>query len=145
MVLYIDSQETDKAILCATEYVEPLSIHLNREIEHQEQYLSWGILQVFRGVAFLHEAHLIHGSLHAGSVFVTLGGEWKLFGFEQMRSTQGPNNDYSKRHWPAMSKYSPPEVQKNSSMDLTEAQVCIVCILYTVGELKDLTKHLFME
>ena len=42
-----------------------------------------------------------------------------------MRSTQGPNNDYSKRHWPAMSKYSPPEVQKNSSMDLTEAQVCI--------------------
>ena len=69
MVLYIDSQETDKAILCATEYVEPLSIHLNREIEPQEQYLSWGILQVFRGVAFLHEAHLIHGSLHAGSVF----------------------------------------------------------------------------
>ena len=34
------------------------------------------MLQIFRGVAFLHEANLIHGSLHAGSVFVTPAGKY---------------------------------------------------------------------
>ena len=131
VVLYIDSsQESEKPpLLCATETVEPLLIHLNQgvpeDLEHQTkaQYLSWGILQVFRGVAFLHEANLVHGSLHAGSVFVTLGGEWKLFGFEQMKSTQNSNDSVVKSHWPALNKYLPPELQKNPGLEPNPAQV----------------------
>ena len=78
-------------------------------------------MQIFRGVAFLHEANLVHGSLHSGSIFVTPGGDWKLFGFEQMKSTSDQNS--TKGHWPGLSKYAPPELQKNSYMDLTPAQV----------------------
>ena len=96
----------------------PISFFIS---DHKEQYLAWGILQVFRGVAFLHEANLVHGSLHSGSIFVTPGGDWKLFGFEQMKSTSDQNS--SKGHWPGLSKYAPPELQKNSYMDLTPAQV----------------------
>ena len=131
VVLYIDSsQESEKPpLLCATETVEPLLIHLTQgipdDLEDQTKphYLSWGILQVFRGVAFLHEANLVHGSLHAGSVFVTLGGEWKLFGFEQMKSTQNANDSVVKSHWPALNKYLPPELQKNPGLEPNPAQV----------------------
>ena len=45
------------------------------DLNQQDSYLAWGMLQIFRGVAFLHEANLIHGSLHAGSVFVTPAGK----------------------------------------------------------------------
>ena len=77
VILYIDSHESEKAALLATEPVEPLLMHLNKDAgsNQQDAYLAWGMLQVFRGVAFLHEANLIHGSLHAGSVFVTPAGE----------------------------------------------------------------------
>ena len=46
------------------------------DLNQQDSYLAWGMLQIFRGVAFLHEANLIHGSLHAGSVFVTPAGKY---------------------------------------------------------------------
>ena len=45
------------------------------DLNQQDSYLAWGMLQIFRGIAFLHEANLIHGSLHAGSVFVTPAGK----------------------------------------------------------------------
>jgi hypothetical protein len=47
VILFIDAHESDKAVLLATEPVEPLLIHLKNEIEHQDQYLAWGILQVY--------------------------------------------------------------------------------------------------
>ena len=46
------------------------------DLNQKDSYLAWGMLQIFRGVAFLHEANLIHGSLHAGSVFVTPAGKF---------------------------------------------------------------------
>ena len=110
VITFIDAQETEKAVLLATESVEPLMLHLNKDMEHRDQYLAWGVLQVFRGVAFLHEANLVHGSLHAGSIFVTPAGEWKLFGFEQMKSTSGPSSE-PKGHFPRFSNYHPPEYQ----------------------------------
>ena len=110
VITFIDAQETEKAVLLATESVEPLMLHLNKDMEHRDQYLAWGVLQVFRGVAFLHDANLVHGSLHAGSIFVTPAGEWKLFGFEQMKSTSGPSSE-PKGHFPRLSNYHPPEYQ----------------------------------
>jgi SCY1-like protein 1 len=62
---------------------------------------------------------VVHGSLHAGSVFVTQAGEWKLFGFEQMTSTQKSEpttSSSSRNHWPALTPYSPPEIKQNNSM-----------------------------
>ncbi len=110
VILFVDAHESEKAVLLATEPVEPLLLHLQNQNSLQDSYLAWGILQVFRGVAFLHEAGLVHGSLHAGSVFVTRGWEWKLFGFEQMQQIQQLSSN-TRNQWPALAKYAPPEAE----------------------------------
>ena len=46
VITFVDAQETEKAVLCATETVEPLLMHLNQDLEHRDQYLAWGIFQV---------------------------------------------------------------------------------------------------
>ena len=48
VITFIDAQETEKAVLLAIEAVEPLMLHLNKDIEHRDQYLAWGVLQVKR-------------------------------------------------------------------------------------------------
>ena len=54
--------------------------------------------QVFRAVAFLHEAGMVHGCLHAGCIFVTPERQWKLFGFERTISNkQGQSDQYQVR------------------------------------------------
>jgi len=87
VVTYIDSKEVgDKSVSLATESVTPLLLHLDQMSEdagRNNDYLAWGVYQVFKAVGFMHGAGLIHGSLHAGSVFVTPGLEWKIFGFER--------------------------------------------------------------
>ena len=104
VVVYIDSIKVpDKSVSLATELVTPLLLHL-RTLNECDNYLAWGILQVFRAVGFMHEAGLIHGSLHAGSVFVTSGLEWKLFGFEATASKDQMGQSYS----PSLAKYQPP-------------------------------------
>lgn len=66
------SVESEKAILLATEPVVPLLTHLESHRDN-ESYLAWGIYQIFKGISFLHEVGIVHGCLHAGSVFVTPG------------------------------------------------------------------------
>ncbi len=69
---YIFSVESEKALLLATEPVVPLLTHLE-SLRDNESYLAWGIYQIFKGISFLHEVGLVHGCLHAGSIFVTPG------------------------------------------------------------------------
>ena len=53
----------------------------------RDLYLSWGIYQVLRGVAFLNvDAKLRHNNLHGNAIYVNAAGDWKLFGFEIMDS-----------------------------------------------------------
>ena len=56
-------------------------------IARRDLYLSWGIYQVLRGVAFLNvDAKLRHNNLHGNAIYVNAAGDWKLFGFEIMDS-----------------------------------------------------------
>ena len=56
-------------------------------IARRDLYLSWGIYQVLRGVAFLNvDAKLRHNNLHGNAIYVNGAGDWKLFGFEIMDS-----------------------------------------------------------
>jgi len=64
--------ESEKAVLLATEPVEPLLSHL-KNFQNNEAYLAWGLYQVFKGISFLHDVGIVHGCLHSGSVFVTPG------------------------------------------------------------------------
>ena len=49
VLTYVHSVETDKAVLLATEPVEPLQEHLEQLLDRgpkRENYLAWGIFQV---------------------------------------------------------------------------------------------------
>jgi SCY1-like protein 1 len=73
-------------------------------------YLSWGLFQVLRGISFLNvDAKLRHGNLHGNAVFVNSAGDWKLFGFENMKSTD-MEEDFAPPSVPSLQKYSSPEV-----------------------------------
>ena len=109
----------------------------------QSRLINFIDLQVFRAVAFLHEAGMVHGCLHAGSIFVTPERQWKLFGFERTISTSKGQGDQSPVYWyynenyiwqkvlineaskylhmffqgpllPSLSKYAPPEAKHSS-------------------------------
>lgn len=49
ILTYLDSLESEKVIYLATEYVEPLSSHLEKlelDPQQKELYIAWGIFQI---------------------------------------------------------------------------------------------------
>ena len=53
VILFIDAHESDKAVLLATESVQPLLIHLQKSFDLEDAYLAWGILQVSLFLSYL--------------------------------------------------------------------------------------------
>lgn len=65
-----------------TEYVVPLATRLE-ELRKHPQLLYWGLYQISTVISFLNEdCQVIHGNCRIPSIYVTEGGEWKIFGFE---------------------------------------------------------------
>ncbi|BES91372.1 STYKc [Nesidiocoris tenuis] len=84
ILTYIDSKETDAHLLIVTEHVKPLLTYLStiEDGKGKQLYLSWGLMNIFKGVAFLnHSASLAHDGIGIEAVFVNSAGEWKLGGF----------------------------------------------------------------
>lgn len=49
ILTYLDSLESEKIIYLATEYVEPLSYHIEKlelDPQQKELYIAWGIFQI---------------------------------------------------------------------------------------------------
>lgn len=49
VLIYLDSLESDKVLYLATEYVEPLSQHIDKlkmEGPQKDLYIAWGIFQI---------------------------------------------------------------------------------------------------
>ncbi|XP_028038667.1 N-terminal kinase-like protein [Bombyx mandarina] len=124
---YLDSCETEKFLYIATEYVEPLSTHLEcmrLEGQQKDLFLAWGVFQITRALSFLNnDGNMRHNNVCLYSVFVTLAGEWKLGGFEFL-TTQGheTTNPIPIKILPALEIYDPPE--KNDSVKLKSATKC---------------------
>ncbi|CAB3248961.1 unnamed protein product [Arctia plantaginis] len=111
---YLDSCETEKFLYVATEYVEPLSRHIEDmklEGPQKELFLAWGIFQITRALSFLNnDGNMRHNNVCLYSVFVTLAGEWKLGGFEFLTSQGQENaNPIPIKILPALEIYDPPE------------------------------------
>jgi len=110
VLTYVQSVETEKVVLLATEPVTPLGEHLEQLVDRgpkRDNYLAWGIFQVCRALSFLNnDAKLKHNNIHAASVFVTNSGDWKLAGLE---SVCGSDSDPPLQILPVCEKYSPPE------------------------------------
>lgn len=146
---YLDSCETDKVLYIATEYVEPLSVHLEEmklEGQQKDLFLSWGIFQITRALSFLNnDGNVRHNNVNLFSVFVTISGEWKLGGFEFL-SAHNNNAEHGNvlvtKILPALEIYDPPE--KNDPSKLRTITKCstdmwgLGCLIWEVfnGPLK---------
>ena len=112
VLTYLDSLETDKCVYLVTEEIIPLQAYLKdlQSSAQKELTLSWGIYQVTKCLSFLNnDASLLHCNLHSGSVFVTMGGEWKLGGLEYMIPGSDYKNSAPSKFLHALQKYDPPE------------------------------------
>ncbi|XP_045776230.1 N-terminal kinase-like protein isoform X2 [Maniola jurtina] len=118
---YLDSCETEKFLYVATEYVEPLAIHIeNMTLDGQQRdlFLAWGIFQITRALSFFNnDGNVKHNNVCLYSVFVTLAGEWKLGGFEFLTAHgQDTNNPLPIKILPALEIYDPPEKKDPSKL-----------------------------
>lgn len=113
ILTYIDSTETDKALYLATEYVEPLQVHLavcGYDGQQKELYLSWGIFQIMRALSFLNnDGNMRHNNVCLSSVFVNNAGEWKLGAVEYLTNIQESSTGMPVKIMPDLEKYDPPE------------------------------------
>ncbi|XP_026314838.1 N-terminal kinase-like protein isoform X1 [Hyposmocoma kahamanoa] len=118
---YLDSCETEKFLYVATEYVEPLTTHIEdmkMEGQQRDLFLAWGIFQITRALSFLNnDGNMKHNNVCLYSVFVTLAGEWKLGGFEFLTSHgQEGSNPIPIKILPALEIYDPPEKKDSSKL-----------------------------
>ncbi|XP_071533410.1 N-terminal kinase-like protein [Panulirus ornatus] len=120
ILTYMDSLENDKMVYLVTEPVTPLLIWLKDDTltaEHRTTAVSWGLLQVTKGLSFLNnDGNLIHYNVCASSVFVTPAGEWKLGGVEYSNSD---SSMYPVKVIPQLDVYNPPEKTDLSKMRTT--------------------------
>ncbi|PSN48910.1 hypothetical protein C0J52_03481 [Blattella germanica] len=121
ILTYLDSLESEKVLYLATEYVEPLEVHvtqLSKEGHQRELYLAWGIFQITRALSFLNnDGNLRHNNVCLSSVFVNAAGEWKLGGVEYVAgSSEGTG--LAIKILPALEKYDPPEKSDPSKQRL---------------------------
>jgi len=122
VLTFVQSVETDKVVLLATEPVSPLAEHLEQLVDRgpkRDNYLAWGIFQVCRALSFLNnDAKLKHNNIHAASVFVTSAGDWKLAGLESVCSSDA---EPPIQILPSCEKYSPPERKDPSKARLANS------------------------
>uniref|UniRef100_A0A1B6CN54 N-terminal kinase-like protein n=1 Tax=Clastoptera arizonana TaxID=38151 RepID=A0A1B6CN54_9HEMI len=118
VLIYLDSTESERVLYLATEYVEPLQIHLNScsyEGQQRDLYLAWGIFQITRALSFLNnDGNLRHNNVCIWSVFVNNAGEWKLGGVEYLSSEV----TLPIKIPPTLEKYDPPEKNDQSKSHL---------------------------
>jgi len=121
ILTYIASVETDKCVLLATEQVVTLGECLDSLEDRgpkRDYYIAWGLYQVTRGLSFLiNDAKLKHNNMHASSVFVNRGGDWKISGLENVCTAQ---QQPPVKILPSLEKYSPPESKDSSKQSLSE-------------------------
>ena len=91
-----------------------------RELEIDELEIQKGLLQVARGLEFLHEsAGLIHGNLTPDAIFVNVKSDWKIAG---LGFAGPPDNATSQQTMPPISLsealYHDPRLPRSVQLDL---------------------------
>lgn len=103
----------------------PLKNYLDSlESSTQEYSLSWGLLSVAKGVAFINnDCHLYCLNLSLSSIFINDSCDWKLGNFD---ATCSSSESYPSRVHSHFQKYCPPEVSESSrSLNKWVSWICI--------------------
>ena len=77
----LDGVETETDVFMVTEEATPLALCFDEV--RQDSQKAWGIRCVASVLSFLNEkCKLVHGNVTPWTLFVTPGGDWKIFGLE---------------------------------------------------------------
>jgi SCY1-like protein 1 len=111
---FIDGVDLPTALHIVTEPVMPFKLDdeewRSQSKKAQIMAITLGLHQVISAVSFLNvECSMVHGNLHAGSILMTKGGDWKLGGFEVI-SPHGTLSDVFRNHQLLPQKCCPPEM-----------------------------------
>ena len=146
-------EEVRSELLFATEPVmAPLSQALiasdssgraSESVQLDEVEIQKGLLQVARGLEFLHGAGLVHGNLTTDSVIVNTKGDWKISGFAFLTPLKEPDGtptpyqypDYDPSLPPALSRnfdYLAPEFAVDQKLEPANDMYALGCLIYAV-------------
>ncbi|KAI0043803.1 ARM repeat-containing protein [Auriscalpium vulgare] len=124
---FMDAVETDTTIYIMTERVRPLVSELptwySKGAQEKQDWLLWGLHRISTALAFVNDpCNSTHGSIRAGSIFLSTSGEWKLGGFELLSS---PTDEAAVLYtfgglMPDANHIAPPEVRKGGWTALKE-------------------------
>lgn len=81
IITVLDSCETDAGIYVATEVVTAL-LSPDAPEETDGQPAVWGLYQALDALSFLHTSGFVHGLFGPAAIFVTIGGDYRVSGFE---------------------------------------------------------------
>ncbi|CAO1632953.1 unnamed protein product [Sympodiomycopsis kandeliae] len=115
----------------------------SNEVALDEVEIQKGLLQVARGLEFLHQAGMVHGNLDTQAVCINAKGDWKMCGFgfltplKQPDGTPTPHRhpDYDPSLPPSFSvnfDYLAPEYALDEKREPANDLYSLGCIVYAV-------------
>ena len=140
-------EESRTDISFATEQVfaslsEALVSDHRQDVQLDEVEVQKGLLQVARGLEFLHTAKMVHQNLSPESVMINAKGDWKLAGFSFLTPLEVGGErvkwefpDYDPSLPPAMSRnfdYMAPEYALDEKLGPENDMYSLGCVVYAV-------------
>lgn len=113
------------------------------EVALDEVEIQKGLLQVARGLEFLHGAGMVHGNLDSHSICINAKGDWKLCGFGFLTPLKLPDGsptpyshpDYDPSLPPSLSvnfDYLAPEYALDEKREPSNDMYALGCVVYAV-------------
>lgn len=142
-------EESRNDVAFATEQVfaslsEALVSDHRQDVQLDEVEIQKGLLQVARGLEFLHTAKMVHQNLSPDSIMINAKGDWKLAGFSFLIPLEQPGGagptpwtfpDYDPSLPPAMSRnfdYMAPEYALDEKLGPENDMYSLGCVVYAV-------------
>lgn len=113
----------------------------SESVQLDEVEIQKGLLQVARGLEFLHGAGFVHGNLTTESVLVNIKGDWKISGFAFLTPLKAPDGtptpyeypDYDPTLPPALSRdfnYLAPEFALDQKLEPANDMFALGCLIF---------------
>lgn len=142
-------EESRNDVAFATEQVfaslsEALVSDHRQDVQLDEVEIQKGLLQVARGLEFLHGAKMVHQNLSPESILINAKGDWKLAGFSFLTPLEQPGGggatpwtfpDYDPSLPPALSRnfdYMAPEYALDEKLSPENDMYSLGCVVYAV-------------
>jgi SCY1-like protein 1 len=120
---WLDGEETPDRLVVVTEAVRALSdtatasssaSSTSSSSSASANQIAWGLYQVASALAFFNDSSLVHGNVNVASIFVTLGGDWKVSGLDFLGAFDDGAQSLLVQHSALVpTKFTPPELAQS--------------------------------